>query len=139
VYASTEEQVRSVAESMTTTPSNPPAAGHLSGLPAGLSATYWGRGNVGVTVIMICPDHHTDKTECAELELNAGTAPDEVNTAVEGQKAPLSKPDASGVRQTPDGRNLVRQVDPGHWAEATIGTSISAPQLRDILLAASAS
>jgi hypothetical protein len=138
VSGSTEQQVRAVAESMTTAPSEPPSSGTLARIPAGLSTTYWGRESIGFTLVMFCPDQHSDKAQCAQLELNAGTAPDEVGISADGKKAPLGKPDAAGVRQTPDGRILVRQTDNGHWAEATIGTSISPAQLRDILLAVSA-
>jgi hypothetical protein len=138
VTTTSEQQVRSVAESMTLTPSNPPAAGRLTGVPAGFSVTYWGRGNVGSTTVMICPDHYTDKNACAQLSLMSGTAPDKVDTPVEGQQAPLGEPDAAGVRQTPDGHILVRQVDQGHWAEVSTGLPGGAIQLRAIILAASA-
>ncbi|MET0132705.1 MAG: hypothetical protein ABW215_03840 [Kibdelosporangium sp.] len=138
VAAADEQQSQAVADSVTLTPSDPPAAGRLTDVPAGLSVIYWGRGNVGMTTVMLCPDKFTDKNQCAVLNLDSGTAPDKVNTKVQGQQAPLSAPDAAGVRQTPDGETLVRQIDPGNWAQASTGTSISAKQLREIILAAAA-
>ncbi|KAA2263823.1 hypothetical protein F0L68_09130 [Solihabitans fulvus] len=139
VTSSSAELARSVADSITLTPSDPPEAGAVASLPAGLAVSYWGRGNAGMTTVMIGPDEFADKTMCATLNFRSGTAPNEVTTSGQGQRAPLSAPDADGVRHTPDGRILVRQLDQNHWAQASLGTSaVTAAQLRDIILAASA-
>ncbi|SMD26953.1 hypothetical protein [Kibdelosporangium aridum] len=138
VQGNSEQQARSIAESMTTEPSELPSTGQLASLPAGLLVSYWGRGNVSTPLAMLCPERYSDKNKCAQVYFNNGTVPNEVNISIEGEKAPLGAPDADGVRQTPDGRRLARQVDPGHWVEATSGTSTTAAQLRELVLAASA-
>jgi hypothetical protein len=138
VRGNSEQQTRSIAESMTTKPSELPSTGQLASVPAGLQVTYWGRGNVSTPLAMLCPEQHSDKNECAQVYFNDGTVPNEVNTSIKDEKAPLGAPDADGVRQTPDGRRLARQTGPGHWVEATSGTSTTAAQLRELVLAASA-
>lgn len=144
--AVSEQQLRSVAESVTATPVDLATSLRVASLPNGLAPTRWSGDSISNNVTLCPPgaDSASAANRCVEMGLRAGTAPDTWTVRSAADKVsgaspattPLSQPGPDGTRLSPDGHVVVRQLDPTHWLSVN-SAEVDSAVLRELATAAS--